>query len=53
MKRGSAYGMPEVLRIMTRDGTPEPFARTIDFPERDAITGLDQVQALEERFLRF
>jgi hypothetical protein len=24
----------------------------IDFPERDAIIGLDQVQALEERFLR-
>jgi carboxyvinyl-carboxyphosphonate phosphorylmutase len=52
VQRAAIYGMREVLKVMKRDGTPEPFAQTIDFPERDAIIGLDQVQALEERFLR-
>jgi hypothetical protein len=37
---------------MKHDGTPEHYAQTIDFPERDAIIGLEQVEALEERFLR-
>jgi hypothetical protein len=44
--------MREVLEIMKRDGTPEHYAQTIDFPERDTIIGLDQIEALEERFLR-
>jgi 2-methylisocitrate lyase-like PEP mutase family enzyme len=52
VQRAAIYGMREVLKIMKRDGSPEQFAQTIDFPERDAIIGLEQVQALEERFLR-
>jgi 2-methylisocitrate lyase-like PEP mutase family enzyme len=52
VQRAAIYGMREVLKIMHRDGSPEHFAQTIDFPERDVIIGLDQVQALEERFLR-
>jgi 2-methylisocitrate lyase-like PEP mutase family enzyme len=52
VQRAAIYGMRGVLKVMKRDGTPEPFAQTIDFPERDAIIGLEQVQALEERFLR-
>jgi 2-methylisocitrate lyase-like PEP mutase family enzyme len=52
VQRAAIYGMREVLKIMRRDGTPEPYTQTIDFPERDAIIGLDQVQALEERFLQ-
>jgi 2,3-dimethylmalate lyase len=52
VQRAAIYGMCEVLKILKRDGTPERFAQTIDFPERDAIIGLERVQALEERFLR-
>jgi 2-methylisocitrate lyase-like PEP mutase family enzyme len=52
LQRAAIYGMREVLKIMKRDGTPEHFAATIDVPERDAIIGLEQVQAVEERFLR-
>jgi hypothetical protein len=44
--------MREVLKVMKRDGTPEHFTQTIDFPERDVIIGLEQIEALEERFLR-
>ena len=52
VQRAAIYGMREVLKVMKRDGTPEPYAQTIEFPERDAIIGMEQVQALEERFLR-
>jgi carboxyvinyl-carboxyphosphonate phosphorylmutase len=52
VQRAAIYGMREVLKVMQRDGTPEPFAQTIDFPERDAIIGMAEVQRLEERFLR-
>jgi 2-methylisocitrate lyase-like PEP mutase family enzyme len=52
VQRAAIYGMREVLKIMKRDGTPEHFAQTIDFPERDVIIGLEQIEALEERFLR-
>jgi 2-methylisocitrate lyase-like PEP mutase family enzyme len=51
-QRAAIYGMREVLKVMRRDGTPEPFSQTIDFPERDAIIGMAEVQQLEERFLR-
>jgi hypothetical protein len=44
--------MREVLKVMKRDGSPEAYTQTIDFPERDAIIGLAEVQTLEERFLR-
>jgi carboxyvinyl-carboxyphosphonate phosphorylmutase len=52
VQRAAIYGMREVLKVMKRDGTPEPFTQTIDFPERDAIIGIAEVQRLEERFLR-
>lgn len=52
VQRAAIYGMREVLKVMKRDGTPEPFTQTIDFPERDAIIGIAEVQQLEERFLR-
>jgi len=52
LQRAAIYGMREVLRVMKREGTPEPYTHTIEFPERDAIIGMEQVQALEERFLR-
>ena len=52
VQRAAIYGMREVLKAMRRDGTPEHFAPTIDFPEREVIIGLAQVEALEERFLR-
>jgi carboxyvinyl-carboxyphosphonate phosphorylmutase len=52
VQRAAIYGMREVLKIMRRDGTPEHFTPTIDFPERDVIIGLEQIEALEERFLR-
>jgi 2-methylisocitrate lyase-like PEP mutase family enzyme len=52
VQRAAIYGMREVLKVMKRDGTPEPFTQTIDFPERDVIIGLAQIEALEERFLR-
>jgi len=52
VQRAAIYGMREVLKVMKRDGTPEPYAQTIEFPERDAIIGMEQIQALEERFLR-
>ena len=44
--------MREVLKVMKREGIPEPFAQTIEFPERDSIIGMAEVQKLEERFLR-
>jgi carboxyvinyl-carboxyphosphonate phosphorylmutase len=52
VQRAAIYGMREVLKVMKRDGTPEPFTQTIDFPERDTIIGIAEVQQLEERFLR-
>ncbi len=52
VQRAAIYGMREVLKVMKRDGTPEHFSQTIDFPERDIIIGLEQIEALEERFLR-
>jgi 2-methylisocitrate lyase-like PEP mutase family enzyme len=52
VQRAAIYGMREVLKVMKREGTPEPFTQTIDFPERDVIIGMEQVQALEERYLR-
>jgi carboxyvinyl-carboxyphosphonate phosphorylmutase len=52
VQRAAIYSMREVLKVMKRDGTPEPFTQTIDFPERDAIIGIAEVQRLEERFLR-
>jgi carboxyvinyl-carboxyphosphonate phosphorylmutase len=52
VQRAAIYGMREVLKIMKRDGTPEQFSETIDFPERDVIIGLAQIETLEERFLR-
>jgi 2-methylisocitrate lyase-like PEP mutase family enzyme len=52
VQRAAIYGMREVLKVMKRDGTPEHFSQTIDFPERDVIIGLEQIEALEERFLR-
>jgi carboxyvinyl-carboxyphosphonate phosphorylmutase len=52
LQRAAIYGMREVLTVMKREGTPEPYTHTIEFPERDAIIGMEQVQALEERFLR-
>lgn len=52
VQRAAIYGMREVLQVMQRDGSPEAYSQTIDFPERDAIIGLDKVQQLEERFLR-
>ena len=52
VQRAAIYGMRELLQVLKRDGTPAAFARTIDFPERDAIIGLAEVQRLEARFLR-
>src|SRR5919106_2558916 len=52
LQRAAIYGMREVLQVMKRDGSPEAYRQTIDFPERDAIIGLAEVQQLEERFLR-
>jgi carboxyvinyl-carboxyphosphonate phosphorylmutase len=52
VQRAAIYGMRAVLNVMKQEGTPEPFTQTIDFPERDTIIGMAQVQALEERFLR-
>ena len=52
LQRAAIYGMREVLTVMKREGTPEPYTHTIEFPERDTIIGMEQVQALEERFLR-
>jgi 2-methylisocitrate lyase-like PEP mutase family enzyme len=52
VQRAAIYGMRQVLKVMKRDGTPEHFSQTIDFPERDVIIGLEQIEALEERFLR-
>lgn len=52
VQRAAISGMREVLKVMKRDGTPEHFSQTIDFPERDIIIGLEQIEALEERFLR-
>ena len=52
VQRAAIYGMRELLRVLKRDGTPAAFGQTIEFPERDAIIGLAEVQRLEERFLR-
>ena len=52
VQRAAIYGMREVLTVLQRDGTPAGFTQTIDFPERDAIIGIAEVQRLEERFLR-
>src|SRR5918998_776236 len=42
VQRAGIYGMREVLSVMKREGTPEPFTHTIEFPERDAIIGMEQ-----------
>lgn len=52
VQRAAIYAMRQLLQVLKRDGTPAAFAQTIDFPERDAIIGLAEVQRLEERFLR-
>ena len=52
VQRAAIYGMREVLKVLQRDGTPAAFAQTIDFPEREAIIGIADMQRLEERFLR-
>jgi 2-methylisocitrate lyase-like PEP mutase family enzyme len=52
VQRAAIYGMREVLKVLQRDGTPAAFTQTIDFPERDAIIGIAEVQHLEERFLQ-
>jgi carboxyvinyl-carboxyphosphonate phosphorylmutase len=52
VQRAAIYGMRAVLQVMQRDGSPEAYGQTIDFPERDAIIGLAGVQQLEERYLR-
>jgi carboxyvinyl-carboxyphosphonate phosphorylmutase len=52
LQRAAIYGMREVLAVLKRDGSPDAYTQTIDFPERDAIIGLAEVQKLEERFLR-
>jgi carboxyvinyl-carboxyphosphonate phosphorylmutase len=52
VQRAAIYGMREVLKVLQRDGTPAGFTQTIDFPERDAIIGITDIQRLEERFLR-
>ena len=52
VQRAAIYGMREVLKVLQRDGTPAAFTQTIDFPERDAIIGIADMQRLEERFLR-
>jgi carboxyvinyl-carboxyphosphonate phosphorylmutase len=52
VQRAAIYGMREVLKMLQRDGTPAAFTQTIDFPERDAVIGIADVQRLEERFLR-
>jgi carboxyvinyl-carboxyphosphonate phosphorylmutase len=52
VQRAAIYGMREVLKVLQRDGTPAVFTQTIDFPERDAIIGIAEMQRLEERFLQ-
>jgi 2-methylisocitrate lyase-like PEP mutase family enzyme len=52
VQRAAIYGMREVLNVLQREGTPAGFTQTIDFPERDAIIGIAEIQRLEERFLQ-
>ena len=52
VQRAAIYGMREVLNVLQREGTPAGFMQTIDFPERDAIIGIAEIQRLEERFLQ-
>ncbi len=52
VQRAAIYGIRELLHVLKRDGTPSAFTRTIDFPERETIIGMAEVQRLEERFLR-